>query len=106
MDVGSCRSGGNYQRQNRMFQQLSRHYRCFSHRLLSAATTATLTASARSMSTAPFYQLSAKDIKGQDFAFSQLQGKVVLVVNVASKVWWEYRGTSWPVAFVVRVKLR
>ena len=65
-----------------MFQQLSRHYSCFSHRLLAAATNAT----ARSMSTAPFYQLSAKDIKGQDFAFSQLQGKVVLVVNVASKV--------------------
>ena len=82
-----------------MFQQLSRHYRCFSHRLVSAAATATLTA--RSMSTVPFYQLSAKDIKGQDFAFSQLQGKVVLVVNVASKVRREYRGTvgfqEWPV---------
>ena len=42
---------------------------------------------ARGMSsTAPFYALSAKDIKGDDFPFSQLEGKVVLVVNVASKV--------------------
>ena len=35
--------------------------------------------------TPPFYQLCAKDIKGHEFDFSQLQGKVVLIVNVASK---------------------
>ncbi|OLY83296.1 Glutathione peroxidase 2 [Smittium mucronatum] len=32
-----------------------------------------------------FYSLIAKDAKGQDYAFSQLKGKVVLIVNVASK---------------------
>lgn len=32
-----------------------------------------------------FYDLSAKTIEGQDFSFSSLKGKKVLVVNVASK---------------------
>ncbi|MDR1385230.1 MAG: glutathione peroxidase [Planctomycetaceae bacterium] len=32
-----------------------------------------------------FYQLIAKDINGKDFAFEQLKGKKVLIVNVASK---------------------
>eukprot|EP00798_Chlamydomonas_sp_ICE-L_P017425 gene17425-23727_t len=35
---------------------------------------------------AKFYQLSAKDIKGTDFDFKRLQGKVVIVVNVASNL--------------------
>eukprot|EP00798_Chlamydomonas_sp_ICE-L_P018795 gene18795-25340_t len=33
---------------------------------------------------ASFYDLSAKDIKGNDFKFSDLAGKVTLIVNVAS----------------------
>jgi glutathione peroxidase len=33
----------------------------------------------------PFYGFTVKDIDGKDFAFSQLKGKKVLVVNVASK---------------------
>lgn len=32
-----------------------------------------------------FYTLSAKTIDGEDFSFSQLKGKKVLIVNVASK---------------------
>ena len=32
-----------------------------------------------------FYKLSPKDKKGEPFPFSQLEGKVVLIVNVASK---------------------
>lgn len=32
-----------------------------------------------------FYQLSATDIKGQNFDFAQLADKVVLIVNTASK---------------------
>ena len=32
-----------------------------------------------------FYELSPKDSKGEPFPFSQLEGKVVLIVNVASK---------------------
>lgn len=32
-----------------------------------------------------FYQLSAIDIKGNNFDFEQLKGKVVLIVNTASK---------------------
>ncbi|CCK72910.1 glutathione peroxidase GPX2 KNAG_0M00570 [Huiozyma naganishii CBS 8797] len=32
-----------------------------------------------------FYSLVAKDMKGNNFSFEQLKGKVVLIVNVASK---------------------
>jgi glutathione peroxidase len=32
-----------------------------------------------------FYDFTVKDITGQDFAFSQLKGKKVLIVNTASK---------------------
>lgn len=32
-----------------------------------------------------FYDLTVKDIDGNDFAFAQLKGKKVMVVNVASK---------------------
>ena len=32
-----------------------------------------------------FHDLTAKTIDGQDFPFSQLIGKVILIVNVASK---------------------
>lgn len=32
-----------------------------------------------------FYDLSAKDIEGNDVAFSKFKGKVVLVTNVACK---------------------
>ncbi|QEU59086.1 Gpx2 [Kluyveromyces lactis] len=32
-----------------------------------------------------FYELSPKDKKGEPFPFTQLEGKVVLIVNVASK---------------------
>ncbi|CAK9440212.1 uncharacterized protein LODBEIA_P43120 [Lodderomyces beijingensis] len=32
-----------------------------------------------------FYELSPKDAKGEPFPFAQLKGKVVLIVNVASK---------------------
>eukprot|EP00386_Alphamonas_edax_P003472 GDKI01010569.1.p1 GENE.GDKI01010569.1~~GDKI01010569.1.p1 ORF type:complete len:163 (-),score=50.57 GDKI01010569.1:876-1364(-) len=34
---------------------------------------------------APFYTFSAKDSCGQNFDFKELEGKVVLIVNVASK---------------------
>ncbi|WP_347157389.1 glutathione peroxidase [Pontibacter chitinilyticus] len=34
---------------------------------------------------AAFYQLSAKSLQGKEIAFDQFQGKVVLVVNTASK---------------------
>jgi len=37
------------------------------------------------MSTSPFYDFKPLDAKAQPFAFSNLAGKVVLVVNVASK---------------------
>jgi glutathione peroxidase len=37
------------------------------------------------MSDAPFYALTAQTLQGQPFSFDQLQGKVVLVVNTASK---------------------
>ena len=40
---------------------------------------------AANMAASEFYSLAAKTIKGVDFPFSQLQGKVVLIVNVASK---------------------
>ncbi|KAJ2712404.1 Glutathione peroxidase 2 [Coemansia spiralis] len=33
----------------------------------------------------PFYKLSAKTLSGEDYPFEQLRGKVVLIVNVASK---------------------
>lgn len=32
-----------------------------------------------------FYELHPKDAKGEEFSFKQLEGKVVLIVNVASK---------------------
>lgn len=32
-----------------------------------------------------FYELKAEKPKGQDYTFDQLKGKVVLVVNTASK---------------------
>ncbi|CCD24562.1 glutathione peroxidase NDAI_0D02480 [Naumovozyma dairenensis CBS 421] len=32
-----------------------------------------------------FYKLTPKDKKGEDYPFTQLEGKVVLIVNVASK---------------------
>lgn len=35
--------------------------------------------------THPFYDFTVKTIEGQDFAFSQLKGKKVLIVNTASK---------------------
>ncbi|CAI4274610.1 CFA_G0004300.mRNA.1.CDS.1 [Saccharomyces cerevisiae] len=35
--------------------------------------------------TASFYDLECKDKKGESFKFDQLKGKVVLIVNVASK---------------------
>jgi hypothetical protein len=41
---------------------------------------------------AAFYGFSAKTIKKEPFAFAQLQGKVVLIVNVASK-YVPFRGT-------------
>lgn len=37
------------------------------------------------MASSEFYSLIAKTIKGVDFPLAQLQGKVVLIVNVASK---------------------
>lgn len=37
------------------------------------------------MNTPDFYQLSAKNIKGQDVKMSEYKGKFVLVVNTASK---------------------
>lgn len=37
------------------------------------------------LNTASFYELKAKTIDGQDFNFSDLKGKKVLVVNTASK---------------------
>ena len=46
-----------------------------------------LSPSKRSTVTRPaseFYGLSAKTLSGKDFAFSQLAGRVVLIVNVAS----------------------
>lgn len=33
----------------------------------------------------PFYKLTPKNYKGDDFPFADLKGKVVLIVNVASK---------------------
>lgn len=38
-----------------------------------------------SSSASQFYSLEPKDKKGQPFPFKQLEGKVVLIVNVASK---------------------
>ncbi len=38
-----------------------------------------------SSQTTDFYDFTVKDIDGNDFSFSQLKGKKVLVVNVASK---------------------
>lgn len=35
--------------------------------------------------TTSFYDLECKDKKGESFKFDQLKGKVVLIVNVASK---------------------
>ena len=32
-----------------------------------------------------FYELAPKDAKGEPYPFEQLKGKVVLIVNVASK---------------------
>lgn len=46
-------------------------------------TTATLKFFKRSLS--EFYNLSAKDIKGNLLKFDQLKGKTVLIVNVASQ---------------------
>merc|ERR1712130_122225 len=43
----------------------------------------------------PFYNLAANDIKGSKVEFSQLEGKVVLAVNVASHCGYtdgHYRG--------------
>ena len=37
------------------------------------------------MSQDSFYSLSAETLQGQPFSFDQLRGKVVLVVNTASK---------------------
>ena len=34
---------------------------------------------------APIYQFTIKDIDGQDVPFEKLKGKVLLVVNVASR---------------------
>lgn len=39
----------------------------------------------RNMSSSSFYSLAPKDNKGEPFPFKQLEGKVVLIVNVASK---------------------
>ncbi|SJM83001.1 probable Peroxiredoxin HYR1 [Zygosaccharomyces bailii] len=39
----------------------------------------------RTMSSSKFYSLEPKDKTGQPFPFKQLEGKVVLIVNVASK---------------------
>ncbi len=38
-----------------------------------------------SFSQSKFYDFVVKDINGQDFAFSQLKGKKVMVINTASK---------------------
>ncbi|KAJ3554494.1 hypothetical protein NM688_g3081 [Phlebia brevispora] len=42
-------------------------------------------ATASTMSESPFYQLKAEQPGGKTFDFSELKGKVVLIVNVASK---------------------
>eukprot|EP00746_Dinoflagellata_sp_MGD_P032377 gnl/MRDRNA2_/MRDRNA2_177043_c0_seq1.p1 gnl/MRDRNA2_/MRDRNA2_177043_c0~~gnl/MRDRNA2_/MRDRNA2_177043_c0_seq1.p1 ORF type:complete len:134 (+),score=25.12 gnl/MRDRNA2_/MRDRNA2_177043_c0_seq1:102-503(+) len=38
-----------------------------------------------SVASSPFYSLAAKDIDGNEVPFSKLQGKAVLIGNVASK---------------------
>lgn len=42
----------------------------------------------------PFYSFSAQTIKGTPYALSELSGKVVLVVNVASR--WRVGGVEGP----------
>lgn len=51
-----------------------------------------------------FYELAPKDKKGEPFPFTQLEGKVVLIVNVASKCGFTPQYKELEASFVQEVR--
>ena len=52
---------------------------------LSLTTTAAAAAAAAAMSSGTFFDHQARTLAGEEFDFAQLQGRVTLVTNVASR---------------------